>query len=344
LDEFARLFRSTSCKQVNTLGDRLASLKASLLSGYLPRLGQEKAIDTGFQGWICKGTYSPVYSDISLGIHLQQVSASDFVPYVNRDFERFSLASRESFFVSLVDRQASSLSGWPLLKLYYSSFFAAHAIMRSRGVGVVNLNKSVTDHLNAVLCAYHSSSLNVSPGQFVYKVIQDSHTSSGEISISLSPAVRGSGVHDSFWVEFCDFLVKEASKAVEIAVPFASDFVAGVSELSDAIKGGGSHGAAWISGVRNEINYQHRHNTWFPLERKNNPLDALLGATYHESSTIRLDLSKTKNVIQSFVNVTKYLACLNIELSDFVAARSTKNGAFGQKWRRLEVICNSYHV
>ena len=106
-------------------------------------------------------------------------------------------------------------------------------------------------------------------------------------------------------------------------------------DIARYIDDGGSNGV-WLSAIRNEINYQQKYETWFPLHRKCPSLEALNCNVYSESSSIRLDNSKSRRPILAFVNITKYIANLSIEVANYVANRSTIGGAFGQKWRRFQ--------
>jgi hypothetical protein len=314
----------------------VAQLSASLFSGLLPGLGALPAKEGGFQRWIISGSYRPRSITSSLVIVFEDVAAAEFVPFANYDFERFALAAKESCSIALLEHNEHHLAGWPLLKLYYSSFFGAHAIMRSRGSGVVKLDRKHSLHLNQILQTYDPNSPQLSPGMYYYTTTQGTPLRAGQVSLTMKPADSGAGVHENFRKLFCDFLQNEATKAANQGAADSNLFVAGAIELSEAILNGASGGGVWLSAIRNEINYQHKHDTWFPLRKKSQSLEALSGTVCADSATIRLDGSKEKEPIFVFVNVAKCIANLSVEVGNFVAKRSTVGGAFGQKWRRLQ--------
>jgi hypothetical protein len=291
----------------------------------------------GFQAWVVSGNYRPNTVGLPATTVFDEVAIAEFVPYANYDFERFSLAAKESSLVTLLEYSRYNLAGWPLLKLYYSSFFGAHAIMRSQGSGLVKLDRQHSQHLTKLLRAYDPSSGEVFPGMFYY-VTKQSGLRAGQLSLVIEPVSSGSGVHESFWRLFCRFLQDEAEKASKKNAADSNLFVAGAVELAEVILNGPHGGGAWLSSMRNEINYQHKHDCWFPLRKKSASLGALDGAIYADSSTIRLDGSKEKEAVWVFTNITKYIVNLSIEVANFVARRSTVGGAFGQKWRRLQEI------
>lgn len=108
-----------------------------------------------------------------------------------------------------------------------------------------------------------------------------------------------------------------------------------VAEITAAISGSQSHIGSWLSNTRNEINYQHKYSVWFPVKRNKNVNEILTRLKISSSNSIPLDLNTNKEPITSFIEICSYLALLSFEISEYVAARSRKGGAFGQKWRRL---------
>jgi hypothetical protein len=311
----------------------LADLVTSLTLDLLPRLGQEPAAKEGFRDWLLNGTYRLEGVSDGIGVEFQNFDLKEFVRYVAFDFERFSLSSRESFAIARAETVTYNLAGWPLLKLYYSAFFAAHAILRSQGGGIVKLDRRHARHLNSVLDILSPGSDLMSPGMFAYTTERSPET--GRLVVALKPAPKGGGVHEDFWTYFCSFLEARAEKALEKGAANAAEFISGASEISAAIKDGGIGTSAWFSGVRNEINYQHKYDVWFPLRRDGKVLGIVNGVQLADSNSIRMDVSKRRHPVAAFSKVAQYLACLSYEISETVAKRSTAGRAFGQKWRRI---------
>ncbi|UWR43629.1 hypothetical protein [Phaeobacter inhibens] len=316
----------------------MTELSTLLCNGLLPRLGVDPSIDGGIQKWITNGAYVPRTTGTPGEVVLGQVAASSFVPAIGYDFERFALAARESHAIASLEKESIGVLGWPTLKCYYASFFAAHAILRSRGASISKLERGHTNHINSVLNVYQNGASPISPGMFWVSVIDDPSNGPGEISVSLKPQSKnGAGVHEAFWMEFCSFLNDEAANAVSTGAPGASDFVVKTDELSKTILNGGKTGS-WLSHVRNQINYQHAHDLWLPYRRSTEGYRSLVGNGFPSIEKARLDVSKTKKPVTAFVNVALYVTNLSIAVSNFLAARSTKGKAFGQKWRRMNQI------
>ncbi len=316
----------------------MANLSTSLFLGLLPGLGANPAQKGGFQGWITSGSYRPRSLVSPLVLAFDDVTTAEFVPFVSYDFERFVLAAKEFCSIALLEHNAHNLAGWPLLKLYYASFFGAHAIMRSRGSGIVKLENRQSLYLTQILQAYDPSSPPLSPGIYHYSTAPDATLRPGQVCVTMKPAASGVGVHENFWKLFCDFLKDEAAKAVNQGAADSDLFAAGAIELSEAILKDAPGGGVWFSTIRNEINYQHKHECWFPLGKKSPALAALKTNVHAASASIRLDGSKRTEPIFVFASVARYIATLSIEVANFVAKRSSAGGAFGQKWRRLQEL------
>ena len=67
---------------------------------------------------------------------------------------------------------------------------------------------------------------------------------------------------------FCLYLSNRAKLAIQNGEPDANQFLSGVTDLVDVISQGGLGTSSWISSYRNEVNYQHLYDVWFPLKKE----------------------------------------------------------------------------
>jgi hypothetical protein len=303
----------------------------------LPGIGEQKAQEGGLKEWILKGTYVPELG-LAGEIILRNVSIKALVPYINYDFERFCLSSRESFEVSAAERTSNNLAGWPLLKLYYSAFFSAHSLLRVCGAGVTKLDRVQLNHLNQVLNVYSPGQQFGDAGSYYFSIDVPVGYVAGQIDLTFKPSADGAGVHDGFWRLFCNFLTDKAADAVRTGQSSNQSFLADITEITSALKNGSGSGGSWISSIRNEVNYQHLHDAWFPFKKSSKNLEYLSRVTYSESKSLRIDGDKRKVPIDAFVNICRYMACLNIDIGDVIAKRGTGRDGFAAKWKRLAAI------
>lgn len=309
----------------------MADISSNFIQGLLPDLGREPSKEGGLRHWLSGNAYVPSYDGIAKKLTLANIRRQDLAPYLGHDFERFALASAESFFVASSEWDSHNICGWPLLKLYYSAFFAAHALMRSQGWGFAQLGQSEITHINDFMDLMNPGSSKIEAGALLFRVTNQAQ---GQVTVAMTKPRTSLGVHDGFWKSFCDFLNQSANEAVEAAEVGSETFASGVSDVIRSLEGGTSN-KGWMSKVRNEINYQHRYAVWRPNKKSDRTATSIAGVQHSPSSGIPLLVRTGKTPIPAFVRAANYLAMLNMEVAANVGARSKTGRSFGQKWRRL---------
>lgn len=303
----------------------------------LPGLGAFPDDQGGMQALLMKASYRPSSDNNSRDLLINQVSSDSFIRGLTHDFERFALSSRESYLSAASENSDSVYLGWPLLKFYYSCFFAAHALMRSRGCGVFKLDSDHVKHLNEVAEVYDSNAPRLSPGMHIFKLSDVRTGSRNEYSFLISEDAKGSGVHEGFWLNFCRFLNEEAAQNVTSGMAEAGPFLALTDSLVGAIRDG-SRSRVWLSSIRNELNYQHKYDAWLPYRRSSEAYKALSKINAMEAESFRLDISKSKKPIEAFLNVAGYISQAAFSVCEEVASRSRRGGCFGAKWQKTNNI------
>ena len=307
---------------------------ASILrAGILPGIGQSPASEDGFKGWLVHAAYVPTLVDDKTTA-LNRVNVEAFSKALSFDFERFCLSAQESFLVSTVEYERFKSIGWPLLKLYYSAFFSAHSIMRSRGAGVVKIERQQANYISQLLDIYSPGSRRFSPGVYFFALEKKAGDTVGEATVTFTPASDGKGVHEGFWEIFSSYMEDQAALAAAQQLPDHISFIKYASDLKEAIMTGGS-GAAWFSELRNKINYQHKYEAWMPYNRRSQAYTAMPAGELTFPGSARLDFSKQKDPIKAFLAISCYISYLNSLLAEYIAGLSKSGGAFGQKWTRL---------
>lgn len=251
--------------------------------------------------------------------------------FVAGDFDRFALASFESFFRSREAGSDLSYLGWRLLESYYASFFAAHALMRSLGGGVAHLGGSEVQRLSELALLYGLSDFSLQAGSVVF----ETSSASGNWFVSVRKSTRGSGVHDGFWRDFCAFLERTAEQAVAKGLPDATDFLSAAIELSDAILVGGSGTPSWLASVRNALNYRHEMDVWFPYRKSVNTHFQRFRIGDDAEASFRTDLSRTKDTLQLFENVNSRIVHILWGVADLFQSISKRSGHFGGRYSRI---------
>ncbi|WYK06256.1 hypothetical protein DWF04_021570 [Cereibacter sphaeroides f. sp. denitrificans] len=302
-----------------------------LHSGVLPSLGRSAAAEGGFKRWVVGGAYAPKIS-VEGDLLLERVSVESFTRAVSFDYDRFALAAHESRIVALSEREKFGAVSWPMLKQYYSAFFAAHAVMRSRGAGAVRIDSDQAKAITTTMQAYLGGNQRFPSGTYYYFISKGENDGAGEITVSFSASKDGKGVHEGFWNTFVQYIESEAKRAALLGLPDNQDFISYSLDLKQSIMSGEM---VWISKVRNELNYQHDYQAWMPISKKSIANRVIPRTSEGYRWNARLDISKSKEPIRSFFCVCCYISELNYLIASRVAKNSKVGGAFGQRWGRL---------
>lgn len=309
----------------------MADIVSGLAQLALPRIGTVKSAPDGLRSWLSVGTYRVDGND-GKAIKLSDISLGEIIPYLSYDYERFALSSLESLKVSLSELVSSGCMSWPIIKLYYSAFFAAHALMRLCGVSIVKLDKEQVAVIQAVSDAYVAGGGQIVSGMYQVRFFQGNGSS---INALIELQNDNQGAHEGFWRAFDAFLDRVATEMVARKMSGAGSFLADIGQIQPMLRPYKARRSAWISAMRNEINYQHRHGFWSPNRLKRKARDQLGGVTIKSSSSVRLDFKLDKNEAEAFIAISHFLASVNVDVGTIVAANSKASQAFGHNWRRL---------
>ncbi|MFO1249146.1 MAG: hypothetical protein U1E93_13240 [Alphaproteobacteria bacterium] len=291
----------------------------------------------GLREWVLTGTYG-----MRLGlpgeIILEGISSNDFFPYLLFDYSRFAMAAKESVHLSfgtLFDKRATA---WTLINRYYSSFFSAHSLLRAHGRGITWIDASEAAKLEAIGKAYIGPQFVMRRGGYSFE-FDAKNGFHGELK--LAQVTYGGGSHDDFWRYFAAYLATLGSAWLANNVPLAQQSVARLDELRRIILAPATRGA-WLSHMRNEINYQHKYGTWFPF--KTPVAGGSLEKRFLKLSNAAVDLTPSVNAqpLKAFNAATYYMAALS---NDFAALLKERAGTgatrFRSDWNRLEAALSS---
>ncbi len=313
----------------------MAQILQGILISTIPNLCEDPGTNDGVRGWLTSSIYQLGSWD-GTTLMLDRFDSDSFRRCLAFDYERFALSSAESYIYSTREFVLSGVVGWPVLKLYYSAFFAAHAIMRGLGQGIVKLERQQTDLLNGIIQISIGSPVVLKPGMYRFEL---EINELGQPRLNLQVHQAKSGVHDSFWCAFSACLDSLAEKIVSRNLPDAADFVGGISELRPYLAPSAYGRGAWVSSIRNQVNYQHAYGVWFPRKKQEAIFKKLTAVKKSSSNAVRLDLALSPDPIPALIAASELLSNLNFEQADFLARRSTKARTFGQKWRQFNELC-----
>lgn len=225
-------------------------------------------LEFGLAEWMRTGTYqitTPLQSNaFVLDIPYGDMSFQRAIAY---DLARMGMAAFESIGDIQLHPTMPKSMGWMIIKTYYSAFFAAHALLRSFGVSLTQLETAQINHIQQIASVYSAANgQQLSTG--FYLCIFDP---ASRKLICTHEGKKG-GSHEILWKYFVKTMVDLSDKILTIngASTNQQQAAAKLTELCDCLKHNGNNAGNWLSFVRNQTNYKHELGAWYPYKARAN--------------------------------------------------------------------------
>ena len=310
----------------------MIDLAPTFLRESLPGLVSEAPAAGGLRGWLQQETFGVSLSASGNEVVLNGIVAENFFPYLLSDYSRFAMAAHESIHLSFADPFDRRATAWSLINRYYSAFFSAHALLRVHGRGVTWIDGAEAARLEKLGKLYIGTNFQFGKGGYAFEF---GLSNSFNAELRLARLNSGSGSHDDFWRYFSTYLVNLGAGLLKSGAIDAQQAVARFDEIRQIILAPSMKGA-WLSFMRNEINYQHKFGTWFPfkLPAPNASLEKRL--LQQSNSAVNLAVRADSQPLKAFNAVTCCLASLNGDLASILKGRAGVGASrFRSDWDRL---------
>jgi len=245
----------------------------------------------GVGGWICDEEYQ-VY---------KPVTATSFVltpPYLEpllkayaTDINRIAVASFETVSNVLRSSTFPKSTAWLVIKTYYAAFFAAHALLRILGTSCAPLEREQIKSVTAVADIYGyapPSALN----RGLYRLTYSSATNELEGVCTKSPKA---GAHEAFWQIFHDRIDRLSTEVLSAGAGTSANrqlVSTKLAELDSNLCFASPSRGSWLSVIRNAVNYDQKHATWYPYAGQEAYLPQLFDkASEWKADPVELDLA-----------------------------------------------------
>jgi len=245
------------------------------------------------------------------------------VAAIGGDASRFASAALQT--ISMVERDVvdKDTFAWGIVKLYYSAFYAGHALIRLLGASCTYLDRSHISRVTAL-----GAALGKMPGFRIETGLYHCHvnaTSSGFVY----ERARGSvgGAHESFWEIFRQ-RIRDLMQAV-LAGPLDrtdADAVFGKLRSFDDIlstRGATAHGA--LSELRNNVQYRHSLGAWFPVavsKAQRAKLSRIASQWQRDPMNVELPAADT-NILEQFAAACAFVVAVCRSLLFRIVQRSS---------------------
>ncbi|WP_147310551.1 hypothetical protein [Cupriavidus taiwanensis] len=277
----------------------------------------------GIESWLINGAYSWLPNPAG-SLRLDVSAANDaLAEALAGEIARFSCAAYESLLDARAPLQDSRSLGWPLVRYYYASFYAAHAILRIAGTTVTMISPQTASLLNRVGGQYLGLPPQISSGLHTLQVDQ---TDPGKVQLTKIGSSNG-GSHEEMWKLFLALMLQLEDQIV-LTIGGAKDAQATVqvlSELRNQLCRQGKANGAWPSTVRNNVNYRHEYGVWYPYKLKtrlSTELHARM-ARWSPQDPNGFEIGRSANELACFIDICNVLAQLLTSALTDISRRTT---------------------
>lgn len=194
---------------------------------------------------------------------------------------------------------------WELIKIYYSAFYAGQTIIRLLGESCSFFDGRHVSRIDAFgKASGKAPGFKVDAG--LYRCAIDAS------STKLSCTKIAGGTHESFWNVFGSQM-KIAMENILRGPLVPQDAQAVFGQLEAFARLNRNHGSyRWLSTLRNDLQYRHQYNAWFPCgigKRDRDTLSRLSAQWRADPMSLNLDASRF-GILGEFVVACAFILAL----------------------------------
>lgn len=249
--------------------------------------------------------------------------------YVSRiiaaDCSRLSIAALQSTYEANRLCNDKFATPWTVVKIYYSAFYSAHALVRILGGGCCWLENIHVTRLREIASLFEVDfSFKLDPGNYRCNILNSG------TSIEWKKLNSGKGTHESFWAYFEIFLRDISEKILKGKLGTRDAQYAYYKILEFIDLGTKRRSNHWMSKIRNDVQYQFEYNIWHSntLSSKDRLLMLSLNNLW-KKDPVEIDLS-AGNKLGDLGDLAVASAFLN-SLCNLVINRISERGSSGRK-------------
>jgi hypothetical protein len=254
-------------------------------------------------------------------------AASSLADAIAGEIARFSCAAYESLLDASPDEHAGRALGWALVRYYYATFYAAHALLRLSGSAVTMISGQTAAKLNAVGGQYLGVSPQIAGG---LHLVQIARSDPSKVQISKIGGGSG-GSHEDMWKLFLD-LVADIEGQLVLTQGQSQEALAAAQLLTEfrrQLCKQGKNNGAWLSTVRNNLNYRQDYGVWYPYavtEKFATSLHSRM-SRWNPGHIEGYDIGRDKGDLVCFVDSCNVMTQLLTAALKDLAQRSERSGS-----------------
>lgn len=223
------------------------------------------------------------------------------------DLNRLATSCLQSVSVNVAVQDEKFWLPWSLVRLYYSAFYGAHALVRLLGVGCCRLDGEHIAHVDALARATTGQ-----PAPFRIEI--GSYTCLIDSANGTLVWTKAAGrPHEALWSVFNDVLGRVSAQVIAGPLPSTEAQAAFAQIESFRRMGAAKQSVSWLSRTRNEIQYRLVHDVWHPtgLTRQKRALLVRLTSQWTaDPMTIDLDGSSAYGPLGEFCAASAFVVAM----------------------------------
>jgi hypothetical protein len=278
----------------------------------------------GVESWLLAGAYSWLPSpagEVRLDISRDTGSLANAIA---SEVARFSCAAYESLLDAIPGTHTNRSLGWALVRSYYATFYAAHALLRISGQSVTMVSQHTATTMNAIGVQYLGVSPNIKSGLHLARTDPKCRTR----VLLTSLGANNGGSHEQMWKLFLKLVLDQESQLIltQGQSHDALHAVQVLTELRKQLCRSGNSNGAWLSSVRNDLNYRHGRGVWYPYFITGNTATALITRMHRWMPTAAdgYEIGKVSDDLACFIDSCNVMTQLLTAALRDLSRRATK--------------------
>lgn len=254
-----------------------------------------------------KAAYSLSFDEPQQEISLDFRETGAIARAIASDICRMSTAAMQS--ISSVNQELSNKDSlpWGLIKLYYAAFYAAHAVTRLIGHSYCHFEarhiRKIADLGEAIGTP---APFRLASGMYWCVV---NATGTALSCVRANESSQG-GSHDAFWT-FFEGRIRSIGDQIltgPLYLTEAQHVVTKLEEFRRLLAHNSAFG--WLSKIRNEVQYRHAHEAWYPSPIRKRDIEALAdvaGNWRSDPMDISLTIQAADSSLHRFATACSFL-------------------------------------
>lgn len=296
------------------------------------------AMSSNLKTWLFDGDFELDSASAATQVPVIRNATKSFEPTLAREVDRFLCAMGESYFELQPAKFASRSIGWSLIRAYYSSYFAAHAILRMTGRCVTQLDTQLSQSVMRALQATGPSPHWIL-GKSQYLIRYDE--TNQLLTFADKHAAQG-GSHQFVWKMFGELIGELIASTGALGSVYQTEALL-LERISDTLTSQQAlKDFSWLSSIRNNVNYSFSYAVWFPFDgfdsRQSKKLITMLRCD--DSIDYLSDNPKTQSELEKFCEAASFLVNFANAAANEIVHRSNTKPFMSKSYLKLQRLVN----